>query len=47
MVLTLPLVPYVGLATAIGGETVLTVAFLYLLGATAYGVYLYRREHRK
>ena len=47
MVLTLPLVPYVGLATAIGGETVLTMAFLYLLGAAAYGVYLYRREHRR
>lgn len=47
MVLSLPLVPYVGLATAIGGETVLTVVFLYLLGAAAYGVYLYRRERRK
>lgn len=47
MVLTLPMVPYVGLAAVIGEETVLTVVLLYLLCVAAYGVYLYRRERQR
>lgn len=47
MVLSLPLVPYVGLTMVLGEDVLLTVVFFYLLCAAAYGVYLYRKERQK